>query len=63
MFISAFWICVFWNDHKVLISLVFEYLPPITITIVNLVLPHMFRKISSFEDYSFTMQINATLVR
>lgn len=44
-------------------GLVFEYLPPVTITFVNLLLPHMFRKISTFEDYSFTMQINATLVR
>nr|XP_040041737.1 transmembrane channel-like protein 7 [Gasterosteus aculeatus aculeatus] len=46
-----------------LVSLVLEYLPPITITFVNLVLPHIFRTISSFEDYSFTMQVNATLVR
>ncbi|XP_032396610.1 transmembrane channel-like protein 7 [Etheostoma spectabile] len=46
-----------------LVSLVLEYLPPITITFVNLLLPHIFRKISSFEDYSFTMQVNATLVR
>ncbi|KAL7405270.1 hypothetical protein ABVT39_026352 [Epinephelus coioides] len=46
-----------------LVSLVLQYLPPITITFVNLVLPHIFRKISSFEDYSFTMQVNATLVR
>ncbi|KAF1394843.1 hypothetical protein PFLUV_G00005340 [Perca fluviatilis] len=49
--------------HYWLVSLVLEYLPPITITFVNLVLPHIFRKISSFEDYSFTMQVNATLVR
>ncbi|XP_054460456.1 transmembrane channel-like protein 7 [Anoplopoma fimbria] len=49
--------------HYWLVSLVLEYLPPMTITLVNLVLPHMFRKISSFEDYSFTMQVNATLVR
>ncbi|GAA6220228.1 transmembrane channel-like protein 7 [Lates japonicus] len=46
-----------------LVRLFFQYLPPITITFVNLVLPHMFRKISSFEDYSFTTQVNATLVR
>ncbi|XP_031144700.1 transmembrane channel-like protein 7 [Sander lucioperca] len=46
-----------------LVSLVLEYLPPITITFVNLLLPNIFRKISSFEDYSFTMQVNATLVR
>ncbi|XP_045904415.1 transmembrane channel-like protein 7 isoform X1 [Micropterus dolomieu] len=44
-------------------SLILEYLPPITITFVNLFLPHIFRKISSFEDYSFTTQVNATLVR
>uniref|UniRef100_A0A3Q1ET00 Transmembrane channel-like protein n=1 Tax=Acanthochromis polyacanthus TaxID=80966 RepID=A0A3Q1ET00_9TELE len=46
------------NDLK----LVLQYLPPITITFVNLVLPHIFRKISSFEDYSFTTQVNTTLV-
>ncbi|KAG8015164.1 Transmembrane channel-like protein 7 [Nibea albiflora] len=46
-----------------LLSLVLQYLPPMSITFVNLVLPHIFRKISSFEDYSFTAQVNATLVR
>ncbi|XP_047434919.1 transmembrane channel-like protein 7 [Mugil cephalus] len=51
------------TGHNWLISLFFEYLPPSTITIVNLFLPHIFRKISSFEDYSFTTQVNATLVR
>ncbi|XP_074485032.1 transmembrane channel-like protein 7 isoform X2 [Sebastes fasciatus] len=51
------------SGHHWLISLVLEYLPPITILFVNLLFPHIFRKISSFEDYSFTMQVNATLVR
>ncbi|KAM8879880.1 transmembrane channel-like protein 7 [Spinachia spinachia] len=51
------------SGHYWLVSLVLQYLPPITITFVNLVLPYIFRKISSFEDYSFTMQVNATLVR
>lgn len=46
-----------------LVSLILQYLPPITITMVNMFLPHIFRKISAFEDYSFTAQINATLVR
>ncbi|KAF7656021.1 hypothetical protein LDENG_00047370 [Lucifuga dentata] len=46
-----------------LVSLLLQYLPPVTITLVNLFLPHVFRKISSFEDYSLTMQVNATLVR
>ncbi|XP_061578515.1 transmembrane channel-like protein 7 [Cololabis saira] len=49
--------------HTWVVSLIFEYLPPITITFVNLLFPHIFRKISSFEDYSFTMQVNTTLVR
>ncbi|XP_034095091.1 transmembrane channel-like protein 7 isoform X2 [Gymnodraco acuticeps] len=49
--------------HHWLVSLVLEYLPPIAISFINLLLPHIFRKISSFEDYSFTMQVNATLVR
>ncbi|XP_070836124.1 transmembrane channel-like protein 7 [Chaetodon trifascialis] len=51
------------SEHHWLVSLFLQYLPPITITFVNLFLPHIFRKISSFEDYSFTMQVNATLVR
>ncbi|XP_072240432.1 transmembrane channel-like protein 7 [Leuresthes tenuis] len=51
------------TDYHWLVSLVLQYLPPITISFVNLVLPHIFRKISSFEDYSFTVQVNATLVR
>ncbi|XP_074555085.1 transmembrane channel-like protein 7 isoform X2 [Halichoeres trimaculatus] len=46
-----------------LLQLLLQYLPPITITFVNMVLPHIFRKISSFEDYSYTTQINATLLR
>lgn len=51
------------NVYPWVINLGLEYLPPITITSVNLILPHMFRKISSFEDYSFTMQVNTTLIR
>lgn len=51
------------SGHHWLVSLFLQYLPPITITAVNLFLPHVFRKISSFEDYSFTTQVNATLVR
>ncbi|XP_068607347.1 transmembrane channel-like protein 8 [Brachionichthys hirsutus] len=46
-----------------LVSLVLQFLPPLTISSVNLFLPHVFRKISSFEDYSLTTQVNATLVR
>ncbi|XP_077427906.1 transmembrane channel-like protein 7 [Vanacampus margaritifer] len=51
------------NNHHWLVSLFLQYLPPITITFVNLFLPHIFRKISFFEDYSSTMQVNITLVR
>lgn len=51
------------SGHHWLLSLFLQYLPPITITGVNLFLPHVFRKISSFEDYSFTTQVNATLAR
>ncbi|XP_071359837.1 transmembrane channel-like protein 7 isoform X2 [Trachinotus anak] len=51
------------SGHHWLVSLFLQYLPPITITFVNLVFPLIFPKISSFEDYSFTMQVNATLVR
>ncbi|XP_029295123.1 transmembrane channel-like protein 7 isoform X2 [Cottoperca gobio] len=51
------------RDHYWLVRLVIHYLPPITISFVNLLLPHIFRKISSFEDYSFTVQVNTLLVR
>ncbi|XP_026159193.1 transmembrane channel-like protein 7 [Mastacembelus armatus] len=51
------------GEHYWLVSLFIQYLAPITITSVNLVLPYVFCKISSFEDYSFTMQVNSTLVR
>ncbi|CAN9509917.1 unnamed protein product [Ophioblennius macclurei] len=51
------------HGHHWMVSLFLQYLPPMTITFANLVLPHIFRKISSFEDYSFTAQVNATLVR
>ncbi|XP_043970215.1 transmembrane channel-like protein 7 isoform X2 [Gambusia affinis] len=50
------------NDVLVL-KLFLHYLSPITITFVDLVLPQVFRKISSFEDYSLTVQVNVTLVR
>ncbi|KAJ8377112.1 hypothetical protein SKAU_G00076920 [Synaphobranchus kaupii] len=46
-----------------LLSLLFEYLPPIAITAVNFLLPHLFRHISGFEDYSLTVQVNITLIR
>ncbi|AWP06115.1 putative transmembrane channel-like protein 8 [Scophthalmus maximus] len=49
--------------HGWFVSLFLQYLAPITITFVNLVLPNIFRKISSFEDYSLTTQVNTTIVR
>ncbi|CAL1601910.1 unnamed protein product [Knipowitschia caucasica] len=49
--------------HHWMVSLFLQYLPPITITTANMVLPHVFRKIAGFEDSSFTAQVNATLVR
>ncbi|XP_036441897.1 transmembrane channel-like protein 7 [Colossoma macropomum] len=45
------------------LNLFWEYLPPITITLVNLLLPQLFNTISVFEDYSLTTQLNLTLVR
>lgn len=51
------------KEHHWLLSLLLQYLPPITITASNMFLPHVFRKISAFEDNSFTAQVNATLVR
>uniref|UniRef100_A0A3B5MHV3 Transmembrane channel-like protein n=1 Tax=Xiphophorus couchianus TaxID=32473 RepID=A0A3B5MHV3_9TELE len=52
------------NSNEVLVlKLILQYLSPITMTFVDLVLPQIFRKISSFEDYSLTVQVNVTLVR
>uniref|UniRef100_A0A8C2JBA9 Transmembrane channel-like protein n=1 Tax=Cyprinus carpio TaxID=7962 RepID=A0A8C2JBA9_CYPCA len=45
------------------VCLMLEYLPPITMTTVNYILPHVFSKISEFEDYSLTIQLNLTLIR
>ncbi|XP_043108831.1 transmembrane channel-like protein 7 [Puntigrus tetrazona] len=49
--------------HHWSVCLMLEYLPPITMTTVNYVLPHVFSKISEFEDYSLTIQLNLTLIR
>ncbi|XP_056324123.1 transmembrane channel-like protein 7 [Danio aesculapii] len=43
--------------------LMLKYLPPITMTLINIVLPRIFNKISEFEDYSLTIQLNLTLIR
>ncbi|XP_064816840.1 transmembrane channel-like protein 7 isoform X2 [Oncorhynchus masou masou] len=51
------------NGDYLILRLLLHYLPPIVITLVNFFLPHVFRHISSFEDYSLTTQVNATLVR
>lgn len=45
------------------VCLFLEYLPPIAMTTVNYILPHVFSKISEFEDYSLTIQLNLTLIR
>ncbi|XP_051532164.1 transmembrane channel-like protein 7 isoform X2 [Myxocyprinus asiaticus] len=45
------------------LPLILEYLPPITMATVNYLLPHVFSKISEFEDYSLTTQLNLTLIR
>lgn len=44
-------------------SLMLEYLPPVTMTTVNYLLPHIFRRTSTFEDYSPVTQLNLTLIR
>ncbi|KAL2089845.1 hypothetical protein ACEWY4_014533 [Coilia grayii] len=46
-----------------IINLIVGYLPAITITTANYLLPRAFRKISVFEDYSLTVQLNLTLIR
>ncbi|KAB5558928.1 hypothetical protein PHYPO_G00022860 [Pangasianodon hypophthalmus] len=50
------------NLHWTL-NLLRGYFSPITITIVNFVMPHFFSVISVYEDYSLTTQLNVTLVR
>lgn len=51
------------SGNDLILTVLLQYLPPIVITLVNFFLPHVFRHISSFEDYSITTQVNATLVR
>ncbi|XP_027872947.1 transmembrane channel-like protein 7 [Xiphophorus couchianus] len=51
------------SNEVLVLKLILQYLSPITMTFVDLVLPQIFRKISSFEDYSLTVQVNVTLVR
>ncbi|KAM6972533.1 transmembrane channel-like protein 7 [Aplochiton taeniatus] len=51
------------SEHHWLLNLILQYLPPITITTLNMLLPELFRQISAFEDYSLTTQINTTLLR
>lgn len=50
-------------SYESAVSLMMQYLPPITMTTINIVLPHIFNKISEFEDYSLTIQLNLTLIR
>ncbi|XP_051957638.1 transmembrane channel-like protein 7 [Xyrauchen texanus] len=50
------------EDLRIL-SLILEYAPPITMATLNNLLPHVFSKISEFEDYSPTTQLNLTLIR
>ncbi|XP_066560640.1 transmembrane channel-like protein 7 isoform X2 [Amia ocellicauda] len=49
------------EDKSWIFNLVLQYLPSITITLVNFLLPHMFRGIAKFEEYSLTVQVNITL--
>lgn len=52
-----------YKGHHWTVSLVLEYLPPITMVMINYILPHIFSKVSEFEDYSLTIQLNLTLIR
>ncbi|XP_031430765.1 transmembrane channel-like protein 7 [Clupea harengus] len=54
------------KEHNVeswIVNLILGYLPAITITTANHLLPRIFQKISVFEDYSLTTQLNLTLLR
>ncbi|XP_059904325.1 transmembrane channel-like protein 7 isoform X2 [Gadus macrocephalus] len=58
-----------WSNEKLRVeagfwrTLLFQYLPAVTMNLVNLLLPHIFRKVSSLEDYSLSTQVNATFMR
>ncbi|KAK3533065.1 hypothetical protein QTP70_006585 [Hemibagrus guttatus] len=45
------------------LNLLSGYISPITITLVNFVMPHFFSAITAYEDYSLTTQLNVTLAR
>ncbi|XP_041075690.1 transmembrane channel-like protein 7 [Polyodon spathula] len=44
-------------------SFLIEYLPSLSITLINFLLPQVFRRLVKFEDYLLTTQINLTLFR
>ncbi|XP_033895104.2 transmembrane channel-like protein 7 isoform X2 [Acipenser ruthenus] len=50
-------------NFSVTFSFLIEYLPSISITLINFLLPQVFRRLVKFEDYLLTTQINLTLVR
>uniref|UniRef100_A0A8C4Z348 Transmembrane channel-like protein n=1 Tax=Gadus morhua TaxID=8049 RepID=A0A8C4Z348_GADMO len=58
-----------WSNEKLSVeagfwrTLLFQYLPAVTMNLLNLLLPHIFRKVSSLEDYSLSTQVNATFMR
>uniref|UniRef100_A0A3B4EF79 Transmembrane channel-like protein n=1 Tax=Pygocentrus nattereri TaxID=42514 RepID=A0A3B4EF79_PYGNA len=67
LLLGGSFILIYYASEKISIhwtlNLFWEYLPPITITLVNFLLPQLFNTISVFEDYSLTTQLNLTLVR
>ncbi|KAK1163761.1 transmembrane channel-like protein 7 isoform X1 [Acipenser oxyrinchus oxyrinchus] len=50
-------------NFSVTVSFLIEYLPSMSITLINFLLPQVFRRLVKFEDYLLTTQINLTLVR
>ncbi|KAK3091066.1 hypothetical protein FSP39_016869 [Pinctada imbricata] len=51
------------QELEAIIEFLVQYVPFLTITILNLVLPIVFQKIVKFEDYTYSTEIKITLAR
>lgn len=46
-----------------MVQLLVEYMTSLTITMLNAILPLLFKKLAAFEGYSPAFEVNLTLLR
>lgn len=51
------------NDYEEILILIIQYVPYLTITILNLVIPIIFQKLVQFEKYKYETELKLTLAR